>query len=329
MYDTQFHTESISDTTFLITGGAGFIGSNIATYLMKNNAGKVVVLDNLSNGYLSNIEQFLGKSNFEFIEGDITDLETCEKAMKGVDYISHQAALGSVPRSIENPLATHLANATGFLNILTAAKESNVKRIVFASSSSVYGDSKELPKKEENIGRQLSPYAVSKHTKELYAKVFADVYGLDVVGLRYFNIFGPNQNPGGPYAAAIPLFMDAVLKHKSPFINGDGEQSRDFTFVENAVQANIKALFSKKEVKGQIVNIACGGRVTINELFNSIRDIVGNDVKPIYRGDRPGDVKDSLANISLAKELIGYNPEFGIDDGLKITIDWFRKEFVN
>jgi len=329
MYDKQFQTQDISKSTFLITGGAGFIGSNIVTYLMKFNAGKVLVLDNLSNGYLSNIEQFIGKSNFEFIEGDITDLETCKKVMEGVDYISHQAALGSVPRSIENPVATHLANATGFLNILTAAKDSNVKRIVFASSSSVYGDSKELPKKEENIGRQLSPYAVSKHTKELYAKVFADVYGLDVIGLRYFNIFGPNQNPSGPYAAAIPLFMDAVLKNESPYINGDGEQSRDFTFVENAVQANVKALFSDKEVKGKIVNIACGGRVTINELFNSIKKVVGNDVQPIYREDRPGDVKDSLADISLAQDLIGYNPEFGIDDGLAITTEWFKKEFLN
>ena len=315
--------------TILITGGAGFIGSNIVTYLMKFGAGKVIVLDNLSNGYKANIEQFINAPNFEFIEGDITDLATCKKVMDGVDYISHQAALGSVPRSIENPVATHLANATGFLNILTAAKESEVKRIVFASSSSVYGDSKELPKKEENIGRQLSPYAVSKHTKELYAKVFADVYGLDVIGLRYFNVFGPNQNPSGPYAAAIPLFMDAILKNESPFINGDGWQSRDFTFVENAVQANIKALFSEKEVKGKIINIACGGRVTINELFTSIRAIVGNDVEAIYREERPGDVRDSLANISLAQDLIDYNPEFGIEDGLAITIDWFKNEFVN
>ena len=329
MYDKQFQEQDISNKTFLITGGAGFIGSNIVTYLMKYNAGKVIVLDNLSNGYLSNIKQFIGQSNFKFIAGDITDFQTCKAAMQGVDYISHQAALGSVPRSIENPIATHLANATGFLNILSAAKESNIKRIVFASSSSVYGDSKELPKREENIGRQLSPYAVSKHTKELYAKVFADVYSLDVIGLRYFNIFGPNQNPSGPYAAAIPLFMEAALKNKSPYINGDGEQSRDFTFVENAVQANIKALFSKKEVKGQIVNIACGGRVTINELFQSIKKASGNNVEPIYREERPGDVRDSLADISLAQELIDYNPEFGIEEGLKITTEWFKKEFVD
>ncbi|MCO6498813.1 MAG: SDR family oxidoreductase [Vicingus serpentipes] len=329
MYNNPFHTIDISKSTFLITGGAGFIGSNIVEYLMRYNAGKVIVLDNLSNGYKKNIVRFFDQPNFEFIEGDITDFETCKRAIEGVDYISHQAALGSVPRSIENPLATHLANATGFLNVLTAAKDSNVKRIVFASSSSVFGDSKELPKVESRIGNPLSPYAVSKRTKELYAQVFADVYGLDVIGLRYFNIFGPKQNPSGPYAAAIPLFMDAVLKNKSPFINGDGEQSRDFTFVENAVQANIKALFSEKEVKGKIINIACGGRITINELFNAIKNVVGNDVQPIYREERAGDVRDSLADISLAQELIHYNPEIGINEGLKVTIDWFKKEFVN
>ena len=329
MYNKPFHNRDISKSTFLITGGAGFIGSNIVAYLMKYNAGKVIVLDNLSNGYNHNINAFIGESNFEFIEGDITDFETCKKALEGVDFVSHQAALGSVPRSIENPLATHLANATGFLNILTAAKDADVKRIVFASSSSVFGDSKELPKVESRIGNQLSPYAVSKRTKELYAQVFADVYGLDVIGLRYFNIFGPNQNPTGPYAAAIPLFMDAVLKNESPYINGDGEQSRDFTFVENAVQANIKALFSEKEVKGKIVNIACGGRITINELFYAIKNIVGNKVEPVYREERPGDVRDSLADISLAQELIDYQPEVGINEGLALTIDWFKKEFVN
>jgi len=328
MYNTPFHTQDISKYTFLVTGGAGFIGSNIVTYLMKYNAGKVIVLDNLSNGYITNIEQFIGKPNFEFIEGDITDFDTCKEIISKVDYISHQAALGSVPRSIENPIATHNANATGFLNVLTAAKDSEVKRIVFASSSSVFGDSKELPKVESRIGNPLSPYAVSKRTKELYAQVFADIYNLDVVGLRYFNIFGPNQNPSGPYAAAIPLFMGAVLKNKSPYINGNGEQSRDFTFVENAVQANIKAMFTEKEVKGKILNIAFGGRITINDLFETIRSIVGSDVDPIYREERPGDVKDSLANISLAKELINYNPQVSIEKGLEITIDWFKKEFV-
>lgn len=328
MYDQPFHSKDITKSTFLITGGAGFIGSNIVEYLLKYNAGKVIVLDNLSNGHKSNIESFIGLPNFEFIEGDITDYDTCKRIIDKVDYISHQAALGSVPRSIENPIATHLANTTGFLNVITAAKDANVKRVVFASSSSVFGDSQELPKVEGRIGKQLSPYAVSKRTKELYAQVFADVYDLDVVGLRYFNIFGPKQNPAGPYAAAIPLFMEAVLNNKSPYINGDGEQSRDFTFVENAVQANIKALFSDKDLKGKVLNIACGGRITINELFNSINTIVGNDIKPIYRAERPGDVRDSLADISLAQQLIDYNPNFSIHKGLEITIDWFKKEYI-
>ena len=328
MFNTPFHKTAISKNTFLVTGGAGFIGSNIVEYLIKYNAGKVVVLDNLSNGYLKNIQPFIGLPNFKFIEGDITDFDTCVKAVGGVDYVLHQAALGSVPRSIENPLATHQANATGFLNVLTAAKDTNVKRIVFASSSSVYGDSKELPKVEDRIGNQLSPYAVSKRTKELYANVFALTYNLDVVGLRYFNVFGPNQSPNGPYAAAIPLFMDAVLKNESPFINGSGEQSRDFTFVENVVQANIKALFTEKEVRGKIMNVAFGGRTTINELFFMIRNAVGNNVEPIYRAERKGDVKDSLADISLAQELIDYNPSFSIEEGLKITIDWFKQNNI-
>lgn len=329
MYDKPFHQQDISKFTFLVTGGAGFIGSNIVEYLIKYNAGKVIVIDNLSNGYKVNIEPFLNLDNFEFIEGDITDFDLCKRMMVGIDYVSHQAALGSVPRSIENPIATHLANTTGFLNVITAAKDAGVKRVVFASSSSVFGDSKEIPKVEGRIGKQLSPYAVSKRTKELYAQVFADIYGLDIIGLRYFNIFGPNQNPAGPYAAAIPLFMEAILNNKSPYINGDGEQSRDFTFVENAVQANIKAMFSDSDVKGKILNIACGDRVTINELFYIIKDIAGNNVEPIYREDRPGDVRDSLADISLAKELIDYNPEISIKDGLIITMDWFQKEFVN
>ena len=329
MYNKPFHQQDISEFTFLITGGAGFIGSNIVEYLMKYNAGKVIVLDNLSNGYKKNIEPFINQSNFQFIEGDITDLELVTQIMKDVDYVSHQAALGSVPRSIENPLATHHANTTGLLTVLTCAKDAKVKRVVFASSSSVFGDSKELPKVEGRIGKQLSPYAVSKRTKELYAQVFSDVYGLDVVGLRYFNVFGPKQSPDGPYAAAIPLFMEAVLNDTPPYINGDGEQSRDFTFVENAVQANIKAMFSNKNIKGEVINIAYGGKTTINELFFKIRDIVGNNVEPVYREERPGDVRDSLADISLAKNLIDYSPDFSLEEGLSITIDWFEQEFVN
>lgn len=329
MYNQPFHQKDISNFSFLVTGGAGFIGSNIVAYLMKYNAGKVIVLDNLSNGYLKNIQPFISEPNFEFVNGDITDYDLCSSIISNVDYISHQAALGSVPRSIENPLATHHANTTGLLTVLTCAKNANVKRVVFASSSSVFGDSKELPKVESRIGNQLSPYAVSKRTKELYAQVFAKTYNLDVVGLRYFNVFGPNQSPNGPYAAAIPLFMEALLNNKSPYINGDGEQSRDFTFVENAVQANIKAMFTPNNVKGKILNIAYGGRTTINELFSKIKNIIGNDITPIYREERPGDVKDSLADISLAKRVIDYNPNYDIDKGLKITIDWFKKELAN
>lgn len=327
MYNTPFQQQDISQFTFLVTGGAGFIGSNIVTYLLKYNAKKVIVLDNLSNGYEHNLAPFMSLSNFEFVQGDITDFNTCKQVINGVDYISHQAALGSVPRSIENPIATHMANATGFLNVLTAAKDLGVKRVVYASSSSVFGDSKELPKVERNIGNQLSPYAVSKRTKELYASVFASVYGLDVVGLRYFNIFGPNQNPSGPYAAAIPLFMDAVLNNKPLYINGDGEQSRDFTFVENAVEANIKALFSDKEIKGQVLNIACGERISINALFNTIKTIANNtNIEAVYREERPGDVRDSLADITLAKNLIGYNPQYNLEKGLRLTVDWFKEQ---
>ncbi|MGB1317449.1 MAG: NAD-dependent epimerase/dehydratase family protein, partial [Flavobacteriales bacterium] len=222
MYNSPFHSVDISNATFLITGGAGFVGSNIARYLMEYGAGKVRVLDNLSEGKLRNIEPFLDKANFEFINGDITDSETCRKACEGVDYITHQAALGSVPRSLATPLLTNDANVTGFLNMLTAAKDANVKRFVYASSSSVYGDSQKLPKVEEHIGDPLSPYAASKFVNEVYAGVYALNYGIEVVGLRYFNIFGPNQKPDGPYAAVIPLFMDALLKGESPFINGDG-----------------------------------------------------------------------------------------------------------
>lgn len=326
MSDQIFYTGNIGSRTFLITGGAGFIGSNIVGYLMRNGAGKVRVLDNLSEGKIENIQPYLNESNFEFIEGGITDVATCNRACSDVDYISHQAALGSVPRSLETPLLTNAANVTGFLNMLTAAKDANVKRFVYASSSSVYGDSLKLPKEEEHIGEALSPYAASKFVNEVYAGVYALNYGIEIIGLRYFNIFGPNQKPDGPYAAVIPLFMDALLKNESPFINGDGEQSRDFTFVENAVQANIRAMFT--EVPGatnKVYNIAFGQRTTINELYDTIRDLVGASVKPTYRETRKGDVKDSLADISKAKAYLKYDPSADIRSGLKLTLDWFRK----
>ncbi|HCQ30386.1 MAG TPA: LPS biosynthesis protein WbpP [Flavobacteriales bacterium] len=328
MYKEPFHTKDLSQYTFLVTGGAGFIGSHIVEYLLTHNAGKVIVLDNMANGFESNIELFRSHPNYEFVKGDITDYETCLKVTQGVDYISHQAALGRVPRSIKTPLATHAANATGFLNMLEAAKINGVKRIVYASSSSVFGDSKELPKKEENIGTPLSPYAVSKRVDELYAKVFADVYGTDVAGLRYFNIFGPRQQPGGPYAAAIPIFMDAVLKNEAPVINGDGEQTRDFTFVHNAVQANIKALFTDNNIKGEVFNIAYGQRISINELYHKIAKVADSDLQPKYREPRPGDVRDSLADISKAQKAFDYRPDFDVDEGLRLTFDWFKKTFA-
>ena len=323
------HNQDLSTSTFLVTGGAGFIGSNIVGYLIQHRAKKVRVLDNLCEGRLQNINAFIGLPNFEFIEGDITNAAACAEACEGIDYVTHQAALGSVPRSINTPLLTNAANVTGFLNMLTAAKDAKVKRFVFASSSSVYGDSPRLPKIEEHIGRPLSPYAASKFVNEVYAGVYALNYGMEIIGLRYFNIFGPNQKPDGPYAAVIPLFMDALLKGKSPFVNGDGEQSRDFTYVDNAVQANIRAMFSQtKGATGQVYNVACGERFTINQLFYAIRDLVGGNVEPTYRESRNGDVRDSLADISKAKAYLGYEPQMTMQEGMQPTLEWFRKNYA-
>ncbi len=323
-----FHPENIElkKYSFLVTGGAGFIGSHIVEYLLNHGAGKVKVLDDLSTGFIENIEAFENYPNFEFIKGDITDYTTCLIATDKIDYVLHQAALGSVPRSIDNPVATNLANVSGFLNVITAAKENKIKRFVYASSSSVYGDSLELPKTEDQIGKPLSPYAVSKLTNEIYADVFYKVYGFEVIGLRYFNIFGPRQSPQGPYAAVIPLFVDYLANGNSPFINGDGEQTRDFTYVENAVQANIKALFtSNKNALNKVYNIAVGDRISINELFNTIKDLLDSKINPTYRSKRDGDIHDSLADISLAHQMIEYNPKVKLKDGLKITVEWFKK----
>jgi UDP-N-acetylglucosamine/UDP-N-acetylgalactosamine 4-epimerase len=325
MYSIPFHTNNISNTTFLVTGGAGFIGSNIVEYLLKYNAKKVVVLDNLVTGFEKNISLYYNLPNFEFIKGDICNPEDCAKACKGIDYVFHQAALGSVPRSIKNPIATHNVNSTGFLNVLLAARDAGVKRVVYASSSSVYGDSKVLPKIEEQIGKQLSPYAVSKMTNELYGEIFAKTYNMQIIGLRYFNIFGPRQNPEGEYAAAIPLFINALLNNTAPAINGDGEQTRDFTFVANAVQANVKAMFQENiNTEGNVFNIAVGERVTLNQLINILQELTSSNVQPAYRSDRPGDIRDSLADISKAKQILGYDPKYKIKDGLKLTVDWFK-----
>lgn len=324
LYNTNYHNQDLSKSAFLITGGAGFIGSNLVEYLIKFGAGKVRVLDNLATGFKANIAQFEDLPNFEFIEGDIRDLETCKKAMNGIDYVSHQAALGSVPRSINDPITSNEVNITGFLNMLVAQKESSsVKRLVYAASSSTYGDSKKLPKIEDEIGRPLSPYAVTKYVNELYADVFSKTYTTETIGLRYFNVFGPRQSPTGAYAAVIPLFMKALKDQKPPTINGDGEQTRDFTFVENAVQANVKAFFAPENAVNQVYNVAFGERISLNDLWSNLKDISGINLEALYGPDRVGDVRDSLADISKAKSLLGYKPEFNVKQGLKVTWEVF------
>lgn len=311
----------------LVTGGAGFIGSNLVEELLKDQNILVVrVLDNLATGSSSNLESFRADDRFEFIEGDITDYNTCLEACENIDYISHQAALGSVPRSINDPLTTNNVNITGTLNIFTAAKEKKIKRVVYAASSSTYGDYPGLPKTEDKVGNPLSPYAVTKYVNELYAKVYADLYGMELIGLRYFNIFGPRQNPKGPYAAVIPLFVKAIIDNKAPVINGDGEHSRDFTYILNAVQANIKAMFTdNKNAVNQVYNIACGHQTSLNQLFNYLKEIDGSKLEAIHGPERKGDVKHSLADITKAKELINYNPLVSVEDGLKKTFFWYRK----
>lgn len=311
----------------LVTGGAGFIGSNLVESLLQRPDVELVrVIDNLATGSLKNIEEFESNSKFEFVQCDIRDYSSCFAACEGIDLISHQAALGSVPRSINDPLTTNDVNITGTLNIFTAAKEKNVKRVVYAASSSTYGDHPGLPKVEDKIGNPLSPYAVTKYVNELYAKVYANVYGLQLIGLRYFNVFGPKQNPAGPYAAVIPLFIEAVLNNEPPIINGDGENSRDFTFVANAVQANVCALFTENnEAVNQVYNIAYGERTTLNQLFEMIKEIAGSDLAPKYGEERRGDVRHSLADISKAKGLLGYNPQFSVREGMKVAFEWYRK----
>jgi UDP-N-acetylglucosamine 4-epimerase len=293
---------------------------------LKNNAGKVRVLDNMANGFFSNIEVLNAYNGFEFMEGDIRDLETCRRACEGINYVSHQAALGSVPRSIKNPSDTNDVNVGGFVNILKAAVENKVKQFVYASSSSVYGDDLSSPKRENNTGNCLSPYAVSKKADEMYADVFSKIYNIPVLGFRYFNIFGPRQDPDGPYAAVIPLFVKAIMENTSAFINGDGEQSRDFTFVENAVQANIKGMLTTNvEAKNKVYNVAVSESYSVNFLYNSIKEYLKSDVEAIHREPREGDIRNSLADISLAKSLLGYEPTTKFDAGLIHTIDFFKK----
>jgi len=310
----------------LVTGGAGFIGSNLVEKLLADERVSFVrVLDNLATGSLRNMESFKDHPRFEFLEGDIRSFDTCMKACDGIDAITHQAALGSVPRSIKDPLTTNEVNITGTLNVFTAAKEKGIKRIVYAASSSTYGDHPDLPKVEHKIGNPLSPYAVTKYVNELYARVYASLYQMEFVGLRYFNIFGPRQNPQGPYAAVIPLFVKAILENKAPVINGDGSHSRDFTFVANAVDANVAALFTtNKAAVNQVYNIACGEQTSLLQLFEAIREEAKSQLSPQHGPERAGDVKHSLADISKAKELLGYQAAVTVDKGLRTTFAWYK-----
>ena len=325
-----FHSKNIASDAFLVTGGAGFIGSHIAEYLLKNGAGKVRVLDNLVNGFETNLAILKQYPAFEFMEGDIRTADTCQAACKGRDYVSHQAALGSVPRSIKEPVYFNEVNVGGFVNILKASVDHGIKQLVYASSSSVYGDEPTLPKKEEKTGRCLSPYAATKKTNELYAQVFADVYGLKIMGFRYFNIFGPRQDPDGPYAAVIPLFVKGILKRIPVYINGDGEQTRDFTFVENAVQINIKGMLTGNEAAlNKVYNVAVGDRFSVNYLYETCKSQLNSDWEATYREPRHGDIRHSQADISLAKGLLDYQPTKNFEAGLIDTIDYFKTVYSN
>ena len=331
MYSIPYHGDKdLSELSFLVTGGAGFIGSNLVEYLLKYGAGKVRVLDNFATGHKHNLTPFMDQPGFELIEGDIRSLETCNKAAEGMDYILHQAALGSVPRSIKDPATSNEVNVTGFLNMLIVCRDQKVKRMIYAASSSTYGDSKELPKVEDRIGRPLSPYAVTKYVNELYADVFSRMYNLELIGLRYFNVFGQRQDPNGAYAAVIPKFVSQLLKHESPLINGDGEYSRDFTYIDNVVQMNIKAALSKNlEAVNKVYNVAYGQKTTLNELVNSLKgnlSVYDSKISQIgitYGPLRNGDIPHSLASIDRAKALLGYSPNFSILEGLKATMVFY------
>ncbi len=325
LFKKKYHSEPLSNKVFLVTGGAGFIGSNIVEYLLKHEAKKVVILDNFSTGKRENIEPFLVNQRCVLITGDIRDKKTCEQAMEQVDYVLHQAALGSVPRSIEDPIETNSVNVSGFLNILITAKESKtVKKLVYAASSSTYGDSKILPKVEDVIGKPLSPYAITKYVNELYAENFSKIYNFHTVGLRYFNVFGPKQDPDGAYAAVIPLFMDGAINKKKIRINGDGKQTRDFTFIENVIQANIKAVLSNFDAH-EVFNVAVGERISIIDLWKSIEKLVNANNEITYGETRLGDVKDSLANIDKVKKMLKYEAYYKLNDGLKVSLDWYKK----
>ena len=327
----DFPEIQLNHKKIVVTGGAGFIGSNlIATLLAKDN--QVVCLDNFSTGKKENISPFLGAKNFTLITGDIRNLSDCEKAVVGADYVLHEAALGSVPRSIKDPSTTNAVNIGGFLNMLLAARDAGVKRFVYAASSSTYGDSKALPKVEEVIGKPLSPYAITKYVNELYADIFFQTYGFETIGLRYFNVFGRQQDPNGAYAAVIPKFVGQFLNYESPVINGDGAYSRDFTYIDNVIQMNLLALTTaNKDAVNQVYNTAYGERATLNDLVGSLKKYLSkydskiNEVEVVYGPNRTGDIPHSLASIEKAKKYLNYNPEFSLQEGLKEAVDWYWK----
>ena len=311
------------ETKFLITGGAGFIGSNLCEALLKRGH-FVRCLDDLSTGKEGNIQPFLENTNFEFIKGDIRDLDTCMNACENIDYVSHQAACGSGPRSIEMPLVYEEINIKGTLNMLEAARQNKVKKFVYASSSSVYGDEPTLPKREGREGNLLSPYALTKRTNEEYAKLYTKLYGLETIGFRYFNVFGRRQDPDGAYAAVIPKFVKNLLENEAPTINGDGTQSRDFTYIENVIEANLKGMQAPREAAGEAFNIAYGGQVNLNELYQKLSELLNKKIEPIYGPERAGDIKHSNADIGKARKLLRYAPEYSFERGIELTIAWYE-----
>lgn len=316
-------------TSILITGGAGFIGSNLCEHFLSKGY-KVTCLDNFATGHRYNIEGFLQNENFILIEGDIRSIEDCRKATLNVDYVLHQAALGSVPRSINDPITTNDVNVSGFLNMLVASRDNKVKRFVYAASSSTYGDSESLPKIEDKIGKPLSPYAITKYVNELYAEIFSKTYGLETIGLRYFNVFGRKQDPNGAYAAVIPKFVMQLMNNESPIINGDGNYSRDFTYIDNVVQMNELAITTQnKEALNTVYNTAFGDRVTLNEMVQSLKKYLSDydssiaNIEIVYGPNRVGDIPHSLASIEKAKQLLKYNPKYSFQDGLKEAVNWY------
>lgn len=323
--------ENLKSSKVLVTGGAGFIGSNLCETLLKLES-EVVCLDNFATGKKENLSAIQDHPNFRLIEGDIRNLEDCKRAVEGVDFVLHEAALGSVPRSINDPITSNEVNISGFVNMLVAARDAEVKRFIYAASSSTYGDSKSLPKVEDEIGKPLSPYAITKYVNELYADIFHETYGLDTIGLRYFNVFGRKQDPNGAYAAVIPKFVMQLMKHESPVINGDGTYSRDFTYIDNVIQMNLLALTTENKVAlNEVYNTAVGDRTTLVQLTQLLKKYLSEydskiaDVEIKHGPNRPGDIPHSLASVEKAKELLGYNPEYDIETGLKEAVDWYWK----